>query len=102
MCLDSGIPARMTVSQALMYKGERAVWECSAGRAASFTRKMLVVTRGAARLDPIPTQRVGTRRKKYNRTLMTQMNMMNADNSIKILLNHNHQRHLRSITLTTE
>jgi len=28
---------------------------------------------------------------------MTQMNMMNADNSIKILFNHNYQRHQRSI-----
>ncbi|GEM_PF-1000900 len=28
---------------------------------------------------------------------MTRMNMMNTDNAIKILLNHNYQRHLRSI-----
>ena len=28
---------------------------------------------------------------------MTQMNMMNTDNSIKILFNHNYPRHLRPI-----
>jgi len=39
----------------------RAAWECGAGRAASRIRKTLFVTRGAARLDCIPTQRVGTR-----------------------------------------
>ena len=33
---------------------------------------------------------------------MTQMNMMNTDNSIKILFNHNYQRHQRSVFLTTE
>ncbi|OYV18261.1 MAG: hypothetical protein CG438_1112 [Methylococcaceae bacterium NSP1-1] len=33
---------------------------------------------------------------------MTQMNMMNTDNSRKILLNHNDQRHQRSISQTAE
>ena len=36
---------------------------------------------------------------KYNGTQMTQMNMINAD---KILFNHIHPRHQRSIFLTTE
>jgi len=40
----------------------RAAWECNAGRAASPIRKTSVVTCGAARLDGIPTQRVGTRK----------------------------------------
>ncbi|MDO9268022.1 MAG: hypothetical protein Q7T96_02795 [Methylobacter sp.] len=41
----------------------RAAWECSAGRAASRIRQRLVVIRGAARLDCIPTEPVGTRAK---------------------------------------
>jgi hypothetical protein len=39
----------------------RAAWECGTGRAAPRIPKTLIVTRGAARLDCIPTQRVGTR-----------------------------------------
>jgi len=39
----------------------RAPWERSAGRAASRMRQTLVVIRGAARLDCIPTRRVGPR-----------------------------------------
>jgi len=43
-----------------VYNDERAAWECSAGRAASPIRQTLAVIRGAARLDCIPTRRVGT------------------------------------------
>jgi len=39
---------------------------------------------------------------KYNGTLMTQMNMINTDNSRKILFDLNYQRHQRSIFLTAE
>ncbi len=35
-----------------------------------------------------------------NRTQMTQMNMINADNSRKILSHHNYQRHQRSIVFS--
>ncbi|EGW22764.1 hypothetical protein Mettu_1588 [Methylobacter tundripaludum SV96] len=33
---------------------------------------------------------------------MTPITMMNADNSRKILLNHNYQRHLRSILIVIQ
>jgi hypothetical protein len=60
--VDPGNPCRDDgVSQTLVYNDERAAWECGTGRAAPRIHKTLIVTRGAARLDCIPTQRVGTR-----------------------------------------